>query len=99
MLTQAILALFHGPANARNAQLICATHDVMLMDPQRLRRDQVWFCAKDEQGATDVYTLADFDPDQVRPTTKFSRQYLLGIFGAVPKLAHFEEAAIDGAKG
>jgi len=99
LLTQAILALFHGPANPLNAQLICATHDVMLMDPQRLRRDQIWFCAKDERGATDLYTLADFDPDQVRPTTKFSRQYLLGIFGAVPKLAHFEEAAIDGVKG
>ena len=94
LLTQAILALFHGPANPLNAQLICATHDVMLMDPQRLRRDQIWFCAKDERGTTDLYTLADFDPDQVRPTTKFSRQYLLGIFGAVPKLAHFEEAAI-----
>ena len=68
------------------------------MEPTLLRRDQIWFCEKDDQGATDLYTLADFDPNQVRPTSKFSRQYLLGIFGAVPKLAHVEEAAADVAK-
>ena len=98
LLTQAIVALFHSPANRHNAQLIFTTQDVLLMEPTLLRRDQIWFCEKDDQGATDLYTLADFDPNQVRPTSKFSRQYLLGIFGAVPKLAHFEEAAADVAK-
>ena len=98
LLTQAIVALFQSPANRHNAQLIFTTQDVLLMEPTLLRRDQIWFCEKDDQGATDLYTLADFDPNQVRPTSKFSRQYLLGIFGAVPKLAHFEEAAADVAK-
>ncbi|RYD28553.1 MAG: ATP-binding protein, partial [Verrucomicrobiaceae bacterium] len=91
-LTQAIVDLFHSPLNDKNAQLICATHDVTLLDPDRFRRDQIWFCEKDAQGATDLYSLADFDSNQVRPDSKFSRQYLLGLFGAVPKLAHFEEA-------
>lgn len=98
LLTQAIIDLFHSPANRKNAQIIFATHDVTLMDPDRFRRDQIWFCEKDEFGATDLYCLADLDSNQVRPTTKFSRQYLQGLFGAVPKLAHFEEAAANATK-
>lgn len=93
LLTQAILDLFHSPVNRRNAQLICATHEVSLLDPDRFRRDQVWFCGKDETGATDVYTLADIEPNVVRPNSKFSRQYMLGLYGAVPQLAKFREAA------
>jgi hypothetical protein len=91
-LTLAIVDVFHSPLNNRNAQLICATHDVTLLEPDRFRRDQVWFCEKNADGATDLYSLAEFDSNQVRPTSKFSRQYLLGLFGALPKLAHFEEA-------
>ena len=94
LLTQAILDLFHSPVNLRNAQLICATHEVSLLDPDRFRRDQVWFCEKDETGATDLYTLADIDPNVVRPNTKFSRQYMLGLYRAVPQLAKLHEAAV-----
>jgi len=91
LLTRAIFEWFHGPGNRGAAQLIVATHDVGLMDPEFLRRDQVWFCEKDKQGATGVYCLAEFDSNTVRPTTKFNRQYLLGLLGAVPKLALMKE--------
>jgi len=87
LLTQAIIDWFHSPLNPSRAQLIVATHDVLLMEPERIRRDQVWFCEKDDKGATELYCLAEFDPQNVRPTTKFSRQYLLGVFGAVPRVA------------
>lgn len=97
-LTQAILDLFHSPVNRKNAQLVFATHDVTLMEPDQFRRDQIWFCEKNETGATELYCLGDFDSNQVRPTSKFSRQYMLGLFGAVPKLAHFQEAAADATK-
>ncbi|MCC5808485.1 MAG: ATP-binding protein [Opitutales bacterium] len=97
-LTQAIVDLFHSPVNERNAQLVCATHDVTLLDPERFRRDQVWFCEKGSDGATSLFSLAEFDPQKVRSTTKFSRQYMLGLFGAVPKLAHFQEAAAYAVK-
>lgn len=92
-LTQAIVDLFHSPANRNNAQLIVATHDVTLLEPERFRRDQIWFCEKDEAGSTNLYSLAEFDPKDVRPDTKFSRRYMQGLFGAIPRLAHFQEAA------
>jgi hypothetical protein len=93
LLTRAIFEWFHSAANHGTAQLIVATHDVGLMDPEFLRRDQVWFCEKNNQGATSLYSLAEFDSNIVRPTTKFSRQYLLGLFGSVPKLALMKEVS------
>ncbi len=97
-LTQAIVDLFHSPVNHKNAQLIFAAHDVTLLDPERFRRDQIWFTEKNKQGATDLYSLAEFDPQNVRADTKFSRQYLLGLFGAIPQLAHFQDAAEDATR-
>jgi AAA15 family ATPase/GTPase len=94
-LTQALLDLFHSPANPRGAQLVCATHDVSLLDSERFRRDQIWFCEKDKTGATSLYSLADFDPQKVRASTRFDRQYMLGLFGAVPKILHLQEAVAD----
>jgi len=97
-LTQAIVNLFHSPVNRKNAQMVCATHDVTLLEPERFRRDQIWFCEKDATGATDLFTLADIDSNLVRANSKFSRQYMLGLFGAVPQLAHFQEAAAHANK-
>jgi hypothetical protein len=98
LLTQAVVDLFHSPVNRKNAQLVFAAHDVTLLDSERFRRDQVWFTEKDETGATDLYSLAEFEPSQIRADSKFSRQYLLGLFGAVPKLAHFQEAAENATR-
>jgi len=86
-LTKAILQWFHGPENNKGAQMIIATHDTGLMHPDLLRRDQIWFCEKDDRGGTSLYCLDEFDKQEVRTTTKFNRQYLQGVFGAVPKPA------------
>jgi len=98
LLTQAVVDLFHSPANRKHAQLIFAAHDVTLLDPARFRRDQIWFVEKDGQGATELYPLAEFDPAQVRAGSNFSRQYLLGLFGALPKLGHFQDAAANAIR-
>ena len=84
LLTRELFEWFHGKSNSSKAQLILCTHDVLLMEPERIRRDQVWFAEKDSQGGTILHSLAEYPSDEVRPTTKFGRRYLLGIFGAVP---------------
>ncbi len=83
-LMRTLYEWFHHQAIGSSAQMIACTHDVLLMDPELVRRDQIWFAEKDEKGVTSLTCLAEFDADDVRPTTKFSRQYLLGIFGAIP---------------
>ncbi len=92
-LTQALVDLFHSPVNQNNAQIVFATHDVSLLDHNRFRRDQIWLCEKDETGATDLFSLAEFDATKVRANTPLGKHYMLGLFGAIPNLAHFQEAA------
>jgi AAA15 family ATPase/GTPase len=94
LLTKALVDLFNGPANRKKAQLIYATHDEGLLDPKRIRRDQVWFAEKDRLGASRLYCLDEFKG--VRKEARFSREYLLGQFGGVPQLGNLEEAVHYG---
>jgi uncharacterized protein len=92
LLAQRIVQLFNDPqTNPHNAQLIFATHDTNLLgttlgDPV-LRRDQIWFTEKDEQGGTVLYPLTDFKP---RKAENLERGYLQGRYGAIPFLGNFE---------
>ncbi len=88
LLTKALVGLFNGPGNRKNAQLIYATQDPGLLDSARIRRDQVWFVEKDEFGASRLFSLAEF---KVRKEAKFGREYLLGQFGGVPHLPDLQE--------
>ena len=56
------------------------------MDPELFRRDQIWIVEKNKAGASELYSLYDFDPkDRPRNTEKFQRNYLAGRYGGVPK--------------
>lgn len=82
MITQAIIGLFNSPqSNPQHAQLIFTTQDAGLLDRRFFRRDQVWFTEKDRQGATQLYSLAEF---KVRNDASFGRDYIRGKYGAVP---------------
>lgn len=62
------------------SQLIFTTHDTNLLDLDLLRRDEIWFVEKNQQGASHFYSLAEFKiPDQ-----KIEKGYLNGRFGAIP---------------
>ncbi|MDR1001985.1 MAG: ATP-binding protein [Oscillospiraceae bacterium] len=67
--------------NPNNAQLICTTHDVMLLD-EDIRRDQIWFVDKDYHGVSCLYALSDFK--DVRKNSDILKRYLLGVYGAIP---------------
>ncbi|MCP4133102.1 MAG: ATP-binding protein [bacterium] len=85
LLSEYIIKLFNDPeSNPKNAQLIVATHDTSLLNPQLLRRDQVWFTKKNNYGATQVYSLDEFDKNEVRKNTPFDKWYLNGRFDAIP---------------
>ena len=69
--------------NPKNTQLICTTHDVLLLD-EDIRRDQVWFVDKDEHSVSNLYALSDFK--DVRKNSDVLKRYLLGVYGAIPDL-------------
>jgi hypothetical protein len=79
---EAIVRLFLDPAVNRNgAQLIATTHDTNLLDPDTLRRDEIWFSEKDMHGASQYFSLAEV---KRRKHEVFEKSYLQGRYGAVP---------------
>lgn len=94
LLTRKLIELFQSPdANKNGAQLIFATHDSTLMDPELFRRDQIWLLEKNREGASELFSLYHFDTkDRPRNTEAFQRNYLAGRYGGVPKFgAIFED--------
>jgi len=95
MLVRHLVMMFNSISqNPNNAQLICNTHDVLLLD-EDIRRDQVYFTEKDEYGVSTLYSLNDFNG--VRKDSKILKQYLLGVYGATPKLEDFEVPVVNEA--
>jgi AAA15 family ATPase/GTPase len=100
LMTRRIIEMFHSPeANPKGAQLIFATHDTNVLDRALFRRDQIWFAEKDRQGATHLYSLAEYRP---RNDAAFEKNYLAGRYGAIPYLGDLsrlpgtlEEAAVE----
>jgi predicted ATPase len=63
------------------AQLLFTTHNPLLLDQTLLRRDQIWFTEKDQEGATRLYPLTDFKP---RKDESLIKGYLAGRYGGIP---------------
>lgn len=82
-LVRFILDRFHNPRfNTGGAQLVFSTHDTSILSQEIFRRDQIWFCERDEQLATHLYPLSDFRPR--KGVENLERSYLVGRYGAVP---------------
>ena len=94
-LVREFIRLFQNRnANPRGAQLIFNAHDpTILGDSGRrdLGRDQIWLTEKKADGATTLYSMAEFRPKR---DEALGRRYLQGRYGGVPVLdpAEFHEA-------
>lgn len=84
LLQKYIIDLFYETNT--EGQLIYTTHDTTLLDKQFMRRDQIWFVSKDEEGKSSIYSLADF---KVRNDKSFGKDYLGGVYGGIPVLDSF----------
>jgi energy-coupling factor transporter ATP-binding protein EcfA2 len=83
MLARKFIEFFLKAAPNAQSQLIFATHESTLLDLDLMRRDGIWFAEKDKEGATQLYSLADF---KVRNDLRIEKGYLQGRFGAIPFL-------------
>ena len=82
LIVRELLRLFFSDKeNASKAQIVFTTHNPLLLDPTLIRRDQVWFTDKDDEGRAHLYPLTDYDP---RVGESLVRGYLAGRYGAVP---------------
>ncbi|MFZ4859174.1 MAG: AAA family ATPase [Desulfuromonadaceae bacterium] len=87
MLTLKFLEFFLKSCVGCHRQLIITTHESNLLNLDLLRRDEIWFAEKDKQGATRLYSLADF---KIRKDLEIRKHYLQGRFGAVPFLGNID---------
>ncbi len=84
-----ILTFLNPEINVNHAQLVFTTHDTWQLSNQLLRRDEVWFTEKDEQGVSTLYSLADFVDEggtKIRKDENYEKNYLSGKYGAIPSL-------------
>jgi len=85
LLTRMLISLFNtNRNNPNNAQLIFVTHDISIIDPQLLRRDQIWFTEKNFFGATKIFPLSDFTG--ISKVRTLDNWYINGRFGGIPNL-------------
>lgn len=87
-----LLAFLNPELNKNHAQLVFTTHDTWQLSNNLLRRDEIWFVEKDENGVSTLYSLADFvddDGSRIRKDENYEKNYLVGKYGAIPNLKSF----------
>ena len=82
MLVRHLVERFHDPALESDAQLVFTTHDTSILSQDVFRRDQIWFCERNERQETALVPLSDFRPR--KGLENLERGYLAGRYGAVP---------------
>jgi AAA15 family ATPase/GTPase len=94
LLVRTFVITFLNPEiNKNHAQLIFTSHDSWQLNSNLLRRDEVWFVEKSEEGVSTLYSLADFideDGVKIRKDENYEKNYLLGKYGAIPALKYFD---------
>jgi len=93
ILSQYLISLFNSKEkNPKNAQLIFTTHDVSLLQEKLLRRDQIYFTEKNNEGATQLFSLSDISE---RKGVDFAKRYLEGRYNALPYISDFEDLKFE----
>lgn len=94
LLVRTFIITFLNPkTNPNHAQLIFTSHDSWILNCNILRRDEVWFTEKADNGISTLYSLADFvneDGTKIRKDENYEKNYLLGKYGAIPTMKFFE---------
>ncbi len=79
-----MIELFYDPnTNPYNAQLICTTHNVQLID-EAVQRDEVWLMDKNNYGESTIIHISDIPG--LRNYDKLGQKMIEGAFGAMPNI-------------
>lgn len=96
-LVKELVSLYADPeTNPHGSQLIFTTHDVSLINQSGvahrvLQPDQVWLIEKGNDGASELFSMTDIKG--LRKDENIGRNYLNGVYGAVPVLSFHEAFA------
>ncbi len=93
ILLRSLIINFHNRDIFKQAQLITTLHDVTVLNNKTLRRDEIWFVAKDENLVSELYTLYEVkgkNGERVRNDAIYFKDYLNGYYGATPNIKGVE---------
>jgi AAA15 family ATPase/GTPase len=95
LLIRYIIIMFHDQRiNPNHAQLIFSTQEVFTLDKDNLRRDEIWFTDKSEQGVSELYSLVSYVDEKdkkIRNDASYGKDYILGRYRSIPSLKRMEE--------
>ena len=86
LMIQALVQAYLASCNENTrAQLAFTTHDVMLMDQDIFRRDEIWVTERQCDGQSNLRSFAEFK--DVRKDKKLRKSYLQGRMGGIPNIS------------
>jgi AAA15 family ATPase/GTPase len=86
LMIQSLIQAYLASCNANNrSQLVFTTHNVMLMDQDIFRRDEIWVTERQSQGQSKLYSFAEFK--DVRSDKQIRKSYLQGRMGGIPNIS------------
>ena len=80
---QLIEAFLENCRKDSRAQLLIATHNLLLMDQGLFRRDEMWVAERNRNGISELYSVSEFK--DVRHNKDIRKSYLQGRFGGIPR--------------
>ncbi len=89
LLCKFIIGIFNDHSHG-GSQLIVTCHDTNLLTNELFRRDQVWFVDKNGRHESELYSLIEYKEHYTRKENSYSRDYLLGKYGAIPLFSSAE---------
>lgn len=86
MASQRLLRLFlDSRSNDSRSQILATTHDLLLMDQELLRRDEMWLADRDT--ATEISRLTSVNSfPKTRKSQELCGYYLAGRMGGIPSI-------------
>jgi AAA15 family ATPase/GTPase len=85
LLTRRLLEMYLGGCSPESrTQLLFTTHDVLQMDQDMLRRDEMWVTERNALGESRLYSFSEYK--DVRYDKDIRKSYLQGRLGGIPKI-------------
>ncbi|NLW08685.1 MAG: AAA family ATPase [Firmicutes bacterium] len=84
LLTRRLLELYLKTCSKESRkQLLFTTHDVLLMDQNLFRRDEMWITERNAHGASSIMSFSEYK--DVRSDKDIRKSYLQGRLGGIPR--------------
>jgi AAA15 family ATPase/GTPase len=85
LLTHKLLDAYLATCSTETrTQLLLTTHDVLLMDQNLLRRDEMWVAERDASGNSSLMSFSEYK--DIRYDKDIRKSYLQGRLGGIPRI-------------